>query len=47
MSISELIGSFFTNSSPGGVVVIVVFLAASFIYYRLTRWILNGGEEEN
>ena len=47
MSISELISAFFTTSSPGGVVVIVVFLTAAVIYYRLTRWILDGGKEEN
>ena len=47
MPFDELISSFFTNSSPGGVVAIVVFLAASYVYYRLTRWILDGGKEEN
>jgi hypothetical protein len=47
MSISELINIFFTSSSLGGVVVIVVFLTASYIYFRLTRWILDGGKEEN
>lgn len=47
MSIGELIGAFFTESSPGGVVVIVVFLTAAMIYYRLTRWIIDGGKEEN
>jgi len=47
MSIGELINSFFTSSSTGGVVVIVVFLTASYIYYRLTRWILDGSKEEN
>jgi len=47
MSIDELIKFFFTSSSIGGVVVIVVFLTASYIYYRLTRWILDGGKEEN
>lgn len=47
MSIAELINFFFTSSSPGGVVVIVVFLIATYIYYRLTKWILDGGNEEN
>ena len=47
MSIAELINFFFTSSSPGGVVVIVVFLTATYIYYRLTKWILDGGNEEN
>lgn len=47
MSISELIGAFFTSSGTGGVVVIVVFLTASMIYYRITRWIIDGGKEEN
>jgi hypothetical protein len=47
MSIGEFIGAFFTSSSTGGVVVIVVFLTASMIYYRLTRWIIDGGKEEN
>lgn len=47
MSIGELITAFFTSSSVGGVVVIVVFLTASYIYYRLTRWILDGGNDEN
>ena len=47
MSIGELIKIFFTSSSVGGVVVIVVFLTASYIYFRLTRWILDGGNDEN
>jgi hypothetical protein len=47
MSVGELINSFFTKSSPGGVVAIVIFLTASYVYYRLTRWILDGGKEEN
>ncbi len=47
MSIGEFIGAFFTSSRAGGVVVIVVFLTASMIYYRLTRWIIDGGKEEN
>jgi len=47
MSIAELINFFFTSSSPGGVVVIVVFLIATYIYYRLTKWILDDGNEEN
>ena len=47
MSIGELIKFFFTSSSVGGVVVIVVFLMAFYIYYRLTRWILDGGNDKD
>ncbi len=47
MSIGELIGAFFTHSGPGGIVLTVVILTAAIIYYRLTRWILSGGSEED
>lgn len=47
MSIGELISAFFTKPGLGGVVAAIVFIAASAIYYGLTRWILAGGREEN
>ena len=46
MTISELIGDFFNSSGPGGIVVVSVILTAATIYYLLTRWILDGGKEE-
>jgi hypothetical protein len=47
VSIGELIGSFFTSPGPGGVVVVFVIVLATAVYYLLTRWILEGGEDEN
>ena len=47
MSIGELISVFFTKPGLGGVVATIVFIAASAIYYGLTRWILAGSKEEN
>lgn len=47
MSITELLAALFTSSGPGGVVVIVVIGLAAIIYFWLTRWILQGGKEEN
>lgn len=44
MTIGELIASFFTLPGPGGAVVIVVIIVAALFYFRLTRWILQGGE---
>lgn len=46
MTISELIGNFFNSSGPGGIVVISVMITAATVYYLLTRWILDGGKEE-
>jgi hypothetical protein len=46
MSIGEISSVFFTNPGLGGVVAIIVFLAASAIYYGLTRWIINGSTEK-
>ncbi len=46
MSIGELIVDFFTSPGPGGVVVIIVIVLAAVIYTRLTRWIIQGGEEK-
>lgn len=46
MPISDFIRSFFTSSGPGGVVVVSVIVLAATIYYLLTRWILEGGREE-
>ncbi len=47
MSLWELINAFFTKPGLGGVVAAIVFIAASAIYYGLTRWILAGSKEEN
>ena len=46
MSISELIGAFFNSPGPGGIMVISVIVLAGTIYYLLTRWILEGGKED-
>ena len=47
MSIGELISSFFQKPGLGGGVATIVFIAASAIYYGLTRWIIAGSKEEN
>lgn len=46
MSIGEFIADLFTTPGPGGVVVLVVVTLAATVYFRLTRWILQGGEEK-
>lgn len=46
MDIGSLMRAFFDSPGPGGMVVVVVLCLACFTYYRLTRWILAGGEVE-
>ncbi len=46
MDVGSLIRAFFTSPGPGGVVVLGVLGLACITYYRLTRWILAGGETE-
>jgi len=40
------IGWVFTTPGIGGIIVAIVLLSAAAVYFRLTRWILQGGEEE-
>ena len=47
MTIGEIISAFFTSSGPGGAVVIGVAIIAMAIYVQLTRWILDGGKEND
>jgi hypothetical protein len=42
MSVAE----FFTTPGFGGIVVGIVLLGAAVIYLGLTRWILQGGQDE-
>lgn len=42
MTISEV----FTTPGIGGVIAVAVLLGAAAIYLGLTRWILQGGREE-
>ena len=37
---------FFTTPGIGGIIATVVMLGAAAIYFGLTRWILQGGQEE-
>ena len=46
MNLNELISAFFRSSGPGGAVVIGVVVIASVIYFYLTRWIMDGGKDE-
>jgi hypothetical protein len=46
MDVESLIHAFFTSPGPGGVVVLGVLGLGCIVYYRLTRWILAGGEAE-
>lgn len=46
MEIGKLIASLFTSAGPGGVVVILVIGVASAVYFWLTRWIVQGGEDD-
>ena len=47
MTIKEMISAFFTSSGPGGAVVIAVVVIASAVYFQITRWILDGGKEND
>lgn len=47
MTVSEVISKLFTSSGPGGVVVMAVISVAAVIYFQLTRWILDGGKDED
>lgn len=40
-----MIGEFFTTPGIGGGVVIFVMVLASTVYFLLTRWIIQGGED--
>jgi hypothetical protein len=42
MTISRI----FTTPGIGGIIAVVVLLGAAAIYLGLTRWILQGGREE-
>jgi len=42
MTISEV----FTTPGIGGIITVAVLLGAAAIYLGLTRWILQGGREE-
>lgn len=42
----DLLGAFFTTPGIGGLVATVVLLSAAAVYVALTRWILQGGQEE-
>ena len=44
MDIGNLVYSFFNGAGPGGVVVIAILLGACVVYYRVTRWIIAGGQ---
>lgn len=46
MDIAKLIDSLFTSAGPGGVVVILVIGTAATVYFMLTRWIVQGGEDD-
>lgn len=45
MDISSLAYAFFNTPGVGGVIILVVFLGACAIYYRLTRWIIDGDKD--
>jgi hypothetical protein len=40
------VSSIFTTPGIGGIIATVVLLGAAAIYLGLTRWILQGGREE-
>jgi hypothetical protein len=40
------ISSIFTTPGIGGIIAMVVLMGAAAIYLGLTRWILQGGREE-
>jgi len=40
------VGEIFTTPGIGGIIVVTVMLSAAAIYVGLTRWILQGGQEE-
>jgi hypothetical protein len=46
MIVNELINTFFRSSGPGGAVVIGVVVIASVVFIYLTRWIMDGGKDE-
>ena len=40
------ISAIFTTPGIGGIIATTVLLSAAVIYFSLTRWILQGGQEE-
>ncbi len=47
MEIIETIGAIFTSPGPGGVIVFFVISLAATVYFFLTRWIINAGQEKS
>jgi hypothetical protein len=46
MSLTDLWVAFYDTAGPGGAVVMIVLLGGCLVYWRLTRWIINGGKHD-
>jgi len=47
MDIINTIGAIITSPGPGGVIVIFVISLAATVYFFLTRWVINAGQEKS